>query len=221
MSYRPAHARWPTVQKPRPRRVPPPLAAKGSAPAGLLIRLRFSLSTGTRTLAPPLVPAVTSASAEAEPSLRRSIVSENRHGEAHSLALPVGRPFFFRLSLVLIRCCCCCAAISTASSTTPSSCWCSRTTAKRSGSESSKMTAVRQSVASTMGPLLTPSVAEMTTFFVPACRRKEADVTMEGHFLIRQIYDDEITYNIVGVAARILSQSKLFTMVLTLALTWS
>ena len=28
---------------------------------------------------------------------------------------------------------------------------------------------------------------------------------MDGHFLIRQIYDDEITYNIVGAAARILS----------------
>jgi len=28
---------------------------------------------------------------------------------------------------------------------------------------------------------------------------------MEGHFLVRQIYDDEVTYNIVGAAERVLS----------------
>ena len=29
---------------------------------------------------------------------------------------------------------------------------------------------------------------------------------MEGHFLVRQIYDDEVTYNIVGAAERVLSK---------------
>lgn len=29
---------------------------------------------------------------------------------------------------------------------------------------------------------------------------------MEGQFLVRQIYDDEITYNIVGAASEILSK---------------
>jgi len=38
-------------------------------------------------------------------------------------------------------------------------------------------------------------------------KRKEAEVTMEGHFLVRQIYDDEVTYNIVGAAERVLSKS--------------
>jgi hypothetical protein len=30
---------------------------------------------------------------------------------------------------------------------------------------------------------------------------------MEGHFLVRQIYEDEVTYNIVGAAERVLSKS--------------
>ena len=38
-----------------------------------------------------------------------------------------------------------------------------------------------------------------------ARRRKEAEVTIEGHFLIRQLYEDKITYNIVGAAERVLS----------------
>lgn len=29
---------------------------------------------------------------------------------------------------------------------------------------------------------------------------------MEGHFLVRQIYDDDVTYNIVGAAERVLSE---------------
>lgn len=34
---------------------------------------------------------------------------------------------------------------------------------------------------------------------------------MEGQFLVRQIYDDEITYNIIGAAVEILSKfSNLF-----------
>jgi guanylate cyclase soluble subunit beta len=34
--------------------------------------------------------------------------------------------------------------------------------------------------------------------------RKEADVVMEGQFLVRQIYEDEITYNLIGAAERVL-----------------
>lgn len=29
-------------------------------------------------------------------------------------------------------------------------------------------------------------------------------MTIEGHFLIRQLYEDKITYNIVGAAERVL-----------------
>lgn len=29
---------------------------------------------------------------------------------------------------------------------------------------------------------------------------------MEGQFLVRQIYDDEITYNLIGAAVEILSE---------------
>ncbi|KAI9557744.1 hypothetical protein GHT06_017573 [Daphnia sinensis] len=34
--------------------------------------------------------------------------------------------------------------------------------------------------------------------------KKEAEVNMEGHFLVRQIYEDDVTYNIVGAAERVL-----------------
>ncbi|ODN06498.1 Guanylate cyclase soluble subunit beta-1 [Orchesella cincta] len=34
--------------------------------------------------------------------------------------------------------------------------------------------------------------------------KKEADVIMDGQFLVRQIYEDEITYNIVGAAEKVL-----------------
>ncbi|GAB0092356.1 Guanylate cyclase [Sergentomyia squamirostris] len=34
--------------------------------------------------------------------------------------------------------------------------------------------------------------------------RKKAEVNMEGQFLVRQIYDDEITYNLIGAAVEIL-----------------
>ncbi|KAF4526021.1 hypothetical protein B566_EDAN000814 [Ephemera danica] len=34
--------------------------------------------------------------------------------------------------------------------------------------------------------------------------KKEADVTIEGQFLVRQIYDDDVTYNIVGAAVKLL-----------------
>ncbi|KAM7362261.1 guanylate cyclase soluble subunit beta-1-like isoform 1-T3 [Cochliomyia hominivorax] len=35
--------------------------------------------------------------------------------------------------------------------------------------------------------------------------KKKAMVTMEGQFLVRQIYDDEITYNLIGAAVEILN----------------
>lgn len=33
-------------------------------------------------------------------------------------------------------------------------------------------------------------------------------VSMEGQFLVRQTYDDEITYNLIGAAVEILSEYK-------------
>lgn len=36
--------------------------------------------------------------------------------------------------------------------------------------------------------------------------RHDADVAMEGQFLVRQIYDDEITYNLIGAAVQVLSK---------------
>ena len=38
--------------------------------------------------------------------------------------------------------------------------------------------------------------------------RKKAELNMEGQFLIRQIYDDEITYNLIGAAVEILSKCE-------------
>lgn len=35
--------------------------------------------------------------------------------------------------------------------------------------------------------------------------RKDAAVSMEGQFLVRQIYDDEITYNLISAAVHRLS----------------
>lgn len=40
----------------------------------------------------------------------------------------------------------------------------------------------------------------------PTTNRKKAMVSMEGQFLVRQIYDDEITYNLIGAAVEILSE---------------
>ena len=34
--------------------------------------------------------------------------------------------------------------------------------------------------------------------------RKNAEVTMEGQFLVRQIYEDEITYNLIQAAVGVL-----------------
>lgn len=46
--------------------------------------------------------------------------------------------------------------------------------------------------------------------FLSSRRRKDAEVTMDGQFLVRQIYDDEITYNLVSSAAQILSEHYRF-----------
>ena len=35
--------------------------------------------------------------------------------------------------------------------------------------------------------------------------RKEASLEMEGHFLVRLIYDDAISYDLVGAAVKVLS----------------
>lgn len=42
--------------------------------------------------------------------------------------------------------------------------------------------------------------------------RRKAEVNMEGQFLVRQIYDDEITYGLIGAAVEILSKllAKIF-----------
>lgn len=34
--------------------------------------------------------------------------------------------------------------------------------------------------------------------------RKNADVVMDGQFLVRQIYEDEITYNLIAAAVELL-----------------
>lgn len=36
--------------------------------------------------------------------------------------------------------------------------------------------------------------------------RKNADVQMEGQFLVRQIYEDELTYNLISAAVEVLSE---------------
>jgi hypothetical protein len=37
--------------------------------------------------------------------------------------------------------------------------------------------------------------------------RKEAGVELEGHFMIRVIYNDDATYALVGAASKVLSKS--------------
>jgi hypothetical protein len=37
--------------------------------------------------------------------------------------------------------------------------------------------------------------------------RQKAEVNMDGQFLVRQIYDDEITYGLIGAAVEVLSES--------------
>lgn len=36
--------------------------------------------------------------------------------------------------------------------------------------------------------------------------RKEAGLEMEGHFLVRQLYEDVKTYDLVGAASKVLSE---------------
>ena len=36
--------------------------------------------------------------------------------------------------------------------------------------------------------------------------RKEAGLEMEGHFLVRQVYEDVKTYDLVGAASKVLSE---------------
>lgn len=36
--------------------------------------------------------------------------------------------------------------------------------------------------------------------------RKNAELQMEGQFLVRQIYDDELTYNLISAAVEVLSE---------------
>jgi hypothetical protein len=45
----------------------------------------------------------------------------------------------------------------------------------------------------------------------PKCCRRKAEIAMEGQFLVRQIYDDEITYNLVGAAVEVLSKFQIST----------
>jgi len=46
--------------------------------------------------------------------------------------------------------------------------------------------------------------------------RKDAEVTMDGQFLVRQIYDDEITYNLVSSAAQILGKYNCYSICFSL-----
>lgn len=39
--------------------------------------------------------------------------------------------------------------------------------------------------------------------------RQKAEVNMEGQFLVRQIYDDEVTYRMIGAAVEILSKFEI------------
>ena len=41
-------------------------------------------------------------------------------------------------------------------------------------------------------------------------RRKEAQYEEEGSFLVRIIYDDDISYNIIGAAVRVLGEPNVF-----------
>jgi hypothetical protein len=42
--------------------------------------------------------------------------------------------------------------------------------------------------------------------FIPC--RKNAEVAMEGQFLVRQIYEDEITYNLIHAAVEVLRKCQ-------------
>ena len=46
--------------------------------------------------------------------------------------------------------------------------------------------------------------------------RKDAEVSMDGQFLVRQIYEDEITYNLIHAAVDVLSKYQILFKVFTL-----
>ena len=37
--------------------------------------------------------------------------------------------------------------------------------------------------------------------------RKEAELEMEGHFLVRMVYEDSLSYDLVGAASKVLSMT--------------
>lgn len=43
---------------------------------------------------------------------------------------------------------------------------------------------------------------------LPPFYRKEAGLEMDGHFLVRQVYEDAKTYDLVGAASKVLSECK-------------
>jgi hypothetical protein len=51
----------------------------------------------------------------------------------------------------------------------------------------------------------------LTNWIRPECCRRKAEIAMEGQFLVRQIYDDEITYSLVGAAVEVLSKFQIST----------
>lgn len=58
----------------------------------------------------------------------------------------------------------------------------------------------------------------LITCFLYFYSRKKAEVAMEGQFLVRQIYDDEITYNLIGAAVEILSKCLLSVIMISMYL---
>ena len=48
-----------------------------------------------------------------------------------------------------------------------------------------------------------PCVKMTLTLFVP---REEAQLEMEGHFLVRLVYEDDISYDLVSAASKVLSE---------------
>lgn len=50
--------------------------------------------------------------------------------------------------------------------------------------------------------------AQFSKFIFP---RKEAELQMDGQFLVRQIYDDELTYNLISAAVNLLRKFSNFS----------
>lgn len=54
-----------------------------------------------------------------------------------------------------------------------------------------------------------PRELVLTLYFIllySLLTRKQAEVDMDGHFLLREIYEDEVTYNLIGAAVNLLSK---------------